>query len=203
MLDAQFSFQCRAGGCRRRDCSAAHARSAGPDVMHSVEVAADRAAASSTHHSKSASRMGRAIERHVVFAKGAPENPLSDAELRAKVVSQVEPVLERRDGVHDRLAPRSAEHRFDLRHRPWRAALRRRADSPARLSRTRTWRSIAAAVLEADFERRIVAGGCSRSAATSYALMRRRTSRLAVRSGRNWSSVARPLTRRPPARTAS
>ena len=36
---------------------------------------------------------GRAIERHVQFAKGAPENPLADEELHHKVVSQVEPVL--------------------------------------------------------------------------------------------------------------
>ncbi|MGZ5125850.1 MAG: hypothetical protein ACXWC1_23960, partial [Burkholderiales bacterium] len=33
------------------------------------------------------------IERHIPYAKGAPENPLSDDELRHKVVSQVEPVL--------------------------------------------------------------------------------------------------------------
>jgi 2-methylcitrate dehydratase PrpD len=36
---------------------------------------------------------GRSIERHIAFAKGAPENPLSDAELHRKAVSQVEPVL--------------------------------------------------------------------------------------------------------------
>jgi hypothetical protein len=36
---------------------------------------------------------GRRIERHIPFAKGAPENPLSDEELHRKVVSQVEPVL--------------------------------------------------------------------------------------------------------------
>jgi hypothetical protein len=29
----------------------------------------------------------------VKFAKGAPENPLTDDELRAKAVSQIEPVL--------------------------------------------------------------------------------------------------------------
>lgn len=36
---------------------------------------------------------GRTLERHIPFAKGAPENPLSDEELRRKVVSQIEPVL--------------------------------------------------------------------------------------------------------------
>jgi 2-methylcitrate dehydratase PrpD len=38
---------------------------------------------------------GRIIERHVAYAKGAPENPLSDDELYRKVVSLVEPVLGR------------------------------------------------------------------------------------------------------------
>jgi 2-methylcitrate dehydratase PrpD len=33
------------------------------------------------------------IERHIPYAKGAPENPLSDDELGHKVRSQVEPVL--------------------------------------------------------------------------------------------------------------
>jgi 2-methylcitrate dehydratase PrpD len=37
---------------------------------------------------------GRRIERHVLFAKGAPQNPLSDAELEAKVASLIDPVLE-------------------------------------------------------------------------------------------------------------
>ena len=36
---------------------------------------------------------GRTVERHIPFAKGAPENPLSDDELRRKAVSQIEPVL--------------------------------------------------------------------------------------------------------------
>lgn len=36
---------------------------------------------------------GRTLVRHIPFAKGAPENPLSDEELRRKVVSQIEPVL--------------------------------------------------------------------------------------------------------------
>ena len=36
---------------------------------------------------------GRALERHIAFAKGAPENPLSDDELHRKAVSQIEPVL--------------------------------------------------------------------------------------------------------------
>ena len=36
---------------------------------------------------------GRSVERHIPFAKGAPENPLSDDELHCKAVSQIEPVL--------------------------------------------------------------------------------------------------------------
>jgi 2-methylcitrate dehydratase PrpD len=36
---------------------------------------------------------GRSIERHVQFAKGAPQNPLSDQELAAKVASLIDPVL--------------------------------------------------------------------------------------------------------------
>jgi 2-methylcitrate dehydratase PrpD len=36
---------------------------------------------------------GRTVERHIPFAKGAPENPLSDDELHRKAVSQIEPVL--------------------------------------------------------------------------------------------------------------
>ena len=36
---------------------------------------------------------GRRIERDVPFAKGAPQNPLSDAELEAKVASLIDPVL--------------------------------------------------------------------------------------------------------------
>jgi 2-methylcitrate dehydratase PrpD len=36
---------------------------------------------------------GRRLERHVQFAKGAPQNPLSDAELADKVASLIDPVL--------------------------------------------------------------------------------------------------------------
>ena len=36
---------------------------------------------------------GRRIERHVLYAKGAPQNRLSDAELDAKVQSLIDPVL--------------------------------------------------------------------------------------------------------------
>ena len=36
---------------------------------------------------------GRSVERHIPFAKGAPENPLSDDELHRKAVSQIEPVF--------------------------------------------------------------------------------------------------------------
>ena len=62
--------------------------------MRTVEVAADREQKPGTYPPLEIRfRDGRAIERHIAFAKGAPENPLSDAELRVKVVSQVEPVL--------------------------------------------------------------------------------------------------------------
>jgi len=36
---------------------------------------------------------GRRVERHVQFAKGAPQNPLSDSELADKVASLIDPVL--------------------------------------------------------------------------------------------------------------
>lgn len=36
---------------------------------------------------------GRRLERHVQFAKGAPQNPLSDKELADKVASLIDPVL--------------------------------------------------------------------------------------------------------------
>jgi 2-methylcitrate dehydratase PrpD len=39
---------------------------------------------------------GRSVERHIPFAKGAPENPLSDDELHRKAVSQIEPVFGKR-----------------------------------------------------------------------------------------------------------
>jgi 2-methylcitrate dehydratase PrpD len=36
---------------------------------------------------------GRRLERHVQFAKGAPQNPLSDKELADKVAALIDPVL--------------------------------------------------------------------------------------------------------------
>jgi 2-methylcitrate dehydratase PrpD len=36
---------------------------------------------------------GRRIERHVQFAKGAPQNPLTDGELADKVAALIDPVL--------------------------------------------------------------------------------------------------------------
>jgi len=36
---------------------------------------------------------GRSVERHIPFAKGAPENPLTDDELHRKALSQIEPVF--------------------------------------------------------------------------------------------------------------
>jgi len=101
MLDAQFSFQyalavAAASGRATLD-QFVPLRTRDPQVqtlMRSVEVAADREQKPGTYPPlEMRFRDGRAIERHIAFAKGAPENPLSDAELRIKVVSQIEPVL--------------------------------------------------------------------------------------------------------------
>jgi 2-methylcitrate dehydratase PrpD len=101
MLDAQFSFQyalavAAASGRATLD-QFAPLRTGDPQVralMRTVEVAADREQKPGTYPPLEIRfKDGRAIERHVAFAKGAPENPLSDAELRVKVISQVEPVL--------------------------------------------------------------------------------------------------------------
>ena len=63
-------------------------------LMRTVEIAADREQPPGTYPPLEVRlKDGRTVERHVKYGKGAPENPLSDDELRAKVVSQVEPVL--------------------------------------------------------------------------------------------------------------
>ena len=63
-------------------------------LMHSVEVAADREQPPGVYPPLEIRfKDGRAIERHVAFAKGAPENPLSDARVPLPRSSQVEPVL--------------------------------------------------------------------------------------------------------------
>jgi 2-methylcitrate dehydratase PrpD len=101
MLDAQFSFQyalaVAAESGRATLDQFTPLRTRDPQVqtlMRTVEVAAYREQPPGTYPPLEIRfRNGRAIERHIAFAKGAPENPLSDAELHAKVVSQVEPVL--------------------------------------------------------------------------------------------------------------
>jgi len=101
MLDAQFSFQyalaVAAESGRATLDQFVPLRTRDPQVqtlMRTVEIAADREQPPGVYPPLEIRfKDGRAIERHVAFAKGAPENPLSDAELRAKVVSQVEPVL--------------------------------------------------------------------------------------------------------------
>jgi 2-methylcitrate dehydratase PrpD len=101
LLDAQFSFQyvlaVGANSGRATLDQFVPPRTAEPEVqqlMRIVEVAADREQPPATYPPLEVRlKDGRTIERHVKYAKGAPENPLSDDELRGKVVSQVEPVL--------------------------------------------------------------------------------------------------------------
>ena len=101
LLDAQFSFQYAlavgATSGRATLDQFVPPRHDDPNVralMRRVEVAADREQKPGTYPPLEIRfRDGRAIERHIAYAKGAPENPLSDEELRGKVVSQVEPVL--------------------------------------------------------------------------------------------------------------
>ena len=101
MLDAQFSMQyaLAAGATSGRGTleQFANLRDAEPEVrrlMDAIEVVADRTLKPGEYPPlELVLTDGRRIERHIEFAKGAPENPLSDAELRAKVVSLVEPAL--------------------------------------------------------------------------------------------------------------
>ncbi|HUP95883.1 MAG TPA: MmgE/PrpD family protein [Burkholderiales bacterium] len=101
LLDAQFSFQyaLAVGAVSGRATLDQFQpfRNGEPEIqrlMHATEVAADREMKAGTYPPLEIRfRDGRVIERHIAYAKGAPENPLSDEELRAKAVSQIEPVL--------------------------------------------------------------------------------------------------------------
>src|SRR3954464_5190938 len=101
MLDAQFSFQyALAVGAQSGRATLDQfvpLRTNDGEVqklMQLVQVDADREQKPGTYPPLEIRlRDGRSIERHVRFGKGAPENPLSDEELRHKVVSQVAPVL--------------------------------------------------------------------------------------------------------------
>lgn len=101
MLDAQFSMQyaLAAGATSGRSTldQFTTLRAAEPEVqrlMRSIQVVADRTLKAGEYPPlELVLADGRRIERHIKFAKGAPENPLSDAELHAKVVSLAEPVL--------------------------------------------------------------------------------------------------------------
>lgn len=101
LLDAQFSFQYAlavgASSGRATLDQFTPSRDAEPEVkrlMAATEVVADREQPAGTYPPLEVRlKDGRRIERHVKFAKGAPENPLTDDELHAKAVSQIEPVL--------------------------------------------------------------------------------------------------------------
>jgi 2-methylcitrate dehydratase PrpD len=101
LLDAQFSFQYAlavgASSGRATLDQFAPLRDAEPEVkrlMALTEVVADREMKPGQYPPLEIRfKDGRVIERHIPFAKGAPENPLSDEELRRKAVSQIEPVM--------------------------------------------------------------------------------------------------------------
>ena len=101
LLDAQFSFQYAlavgAASGRATLDQFVPFRSDEPEVkrlMSATQVVADRTMKPGEYPPLEIRLTdGRRIERHIAFAKGAPENPLSDAELHYKAVSQIEPVL--------------------------------------------------------------------------------------------------------------
>jgi 2-methylcitrate dehydratase PrpD len=101
LLDAQFSFQyaLAVGAVSGRATLDQFQpfRNGEPEVqrlMRSTAVVADREMKAGTYPPLEIRfRDGRVVERHVAYAKGAPENPLSDEEVRRKAVSQIEPVL--------------------------------------------------------------------------------------------------------------
>ena len=101
LLDAQFSFQYAlavgASSGRATLDQFTPSRDAEPEVkrlMAATEVVADREQPAGTYPPLEVRlKDGRRIERHVKFAKGAPENPLTDDELHAKAESQIAPVL--------------------------------------------------------------------------------------------------------------
>jgi len=101
LLDAQFSFQyaLAVGAVSGRATLDQFVpfRYAEPEVqrlMSATSVVADRAMKPGEYPPLEIRFTdGRSIERHIPFAKGAPENPLSDDELHRKAVSQIEPVF--------------------------------------------------------------------------------------------------------------
>ncbi len=101
LLDAQFSFKyaLAVGAVSGRATLDQFMpfRDQEPEVrrlMSITEVVADREMPAGTYPPLEIRfKDGRSIERHVKFAKGAPENPLTDDELREKCVAQIEPVL--------------------------------------------------------------------------------------------------------------
>ncbi len=103
LLDAQFSFQyaLAVGAVSGRATLDQFVpfRYEEPEVkrlMSATSVVADRAMRPGEYPPLEIRFAdGRIIERHIPFAKGAPENPLSDDELHRKAVSQIEPVFGR------------------------------------------------------------------------------------------------------------
>jgi 2-methylcitrate dehydratase PrpD len=101
LLDAQFSFQYAlavgavSGRATLDQFTPLRDKEAEVQRLMSItEVVADREMKAGTYPPLEIRFAdGRTIERHIAFAKGAPENPLSDEELRLKAVSQIEPVL--------------------------------------------------------------------------------------------------------------
>ncbi|HUK09627.1 MAG TPA: MmgE/PrpD family protein [Stellaceae bacterium] len=101
MLDGQFSMQyalaVAALSGRATLDQFATPRHEEPEVcrlMHRIQVVGDRTLAVGEYPALEMYLAdGRRFERQVQFAKGAPENPLSDAELAEKVASLVTPVL--------------------------------------------------------------------------------------------------------------
>jgi 2-methylcitrate dehydratase PrpD len=101
LLDAQFSFQyalaVAAVSGRATLEQFSPFRDKEPEVkrlMSVTDVVADREMKPGQYPPLEIRfRDGRNVEHHVQYAKGAPENPLSDEELRYKAVSQIEPVL--------------------------------------------------------------------------------------------------------------
>ncbi len=101
MLDAQFSMQyaLAAGATSGRGTLEQFAvlRDREPEVrrlMDNIAVVADRVLKPGEYPPlELVLTDGRRVQRHIQYAKGAPENPLSDAELRAKVESLLVPAL--------------------------------------------------------------------------------------------------------------
>ncbi|MEO8202752.1 MAG: MmgE/PrpD family protein [Betaproteobacteria bacterium] len=101
LLEAQFSIQyaLAAGAVSGRGTldQFAPLRDAEPEVkrlMGATRVLADRVVKPGQYPPLEFELAdGRRIERHTPFAKGAPERPLTDEELRAKVDSLLEPAL--------------------------------------------------------------------------------------------------------------